>query len=157
MIFECDTGYYHNSALLAIECQEKGVWSAEIPTCDPISCGSPLSFSGATHTSSNTNRFGDEVHYTCDYGFRGSGGVLRCTANGSWIGEIKCQKVLCSNPGNIFDSKAAGLSSFDIDSTLEFRCNEDEKNAGRINRTCVLGADGKTAHWTGNLLCGGKL
>lgn len=70
------------------ECLDSGVWSAPLPLCELITCGSPgIPIAGVLFYSNMT--VGSIASYSCVEGFRLEGEQDRiCFNNGSWSGNV---------------------------------------------------------------------
>ena len=83
----CSDGFRLNGDSIR-ECLDSGLWSAPLPLCELITCGSPgIPIAGVLFYSNMT--VGSIASYSCVEGFRLEGEQDRiCFNNGSWSGDV---------------------------------------------------------------------
>uniref|UniRef100_UPI00358E4E79 sushi, von Willebrand factor type A, EGF and pentraxin domain-containing protein 1-like isoform X2 n=1 Tax=Myxine glutinosa TaxID=7769 RepID=UPI00358E4E79 len=137
VIFKCQEGFELKGPAL-IECGMNGRWSADFPSCVPVSCGPPLA---AANSSVSIGSFflGDQIIYTCHPGFIMNGHAkLTCTATGKWQPLFpQCHPIRCGVPPPIPNTVMTG-GAFTFNSRVYYRCLEGYTlNKGVAWRTCL--------------------
>ena len=86
--YRCLPGY-QTSREDTVRCSEEGVWisaTGQLPTCDPIDCGPPVTNMQIVAGSEFT--FGSTLTLTCPEGMRASGpSRVTCSSVGVWSPE----------------------------------------------------------------------
>ncbi|XP_041063832.1 L-selectin-like isoform X1 [Carcharodon carcharias] len=115
-----------------LECGASGEWSAPIPNCEVVKCGSlVIPGQGKMDCShpTGTFRYNSTCDFSCAEGFvlRGSD-RLECGASGEWSAPIpSCEVVKCGNlaiPGQGKMNCSHLTGTFSYNSTCDFSCAE---------------------------------
>nr|XP_057906606.1 complement decay-accelerating factor transmembrane isoform-like isoform X1 [Doryrhamphus excisus]XP_057906608.1 complement decay-accelerating factor transmembrane isoform-like isoform X1 [Doryrhamphus excisus] len=154
MTFTCTSGFMLDGPQ-QITCGPSGQWEPKPPRCltslSQGGCGTP-----ANIKNSNTNladRFitrttfapGEQVHYTCDVGYRPVGGSrYRTCVRGQWTPLLlKCERKLCGSAGEIKNGYFI-YSGVEFGDTATAHCDEGFQLVGRSTRNCMsFGWDGR--------------
>ncbi|XP_067846631.1 P-selectin-like [Heptranchias perlo] len=127
-----------------LECGASGEWSAPIPNCEAVKCGSleipGQRFKNCSHPIGDFS-YNSTCDFSCAKGFelRGSD-RLKCGATGEWSAPIpNCEAVKCDVPkisrnGNMNCSHPMG--NFSYNSTCDFGCVEGFSLNGSVNLQC---------------------
>ncbi|KAL0970174.1 hypothetical protein UPYG_G00238360 [Umbra pygmaea] len=137
--YMCDVGFSLNSGDPKRVCQGDGLWGkGPAPRCDVISCDPPQDISHGFLNGSSFN-YDDVVEYVCFDGYEVVGDpILRCTAQGQWIGTVpECRPCLCTPPvlkyGVVLGRDHA------CGDQVSFHCGEGYKVLGPTVATCEKG------------------
>ncbi|KAE8294240.1 P-selectin CD62 antigen-like family member P Granule membrane protein 140 [Larimichthys crocea] len=90
--FDCNEGFWLRGASV-ITCNNSGLWSQELPTCQPVQCEAiralPLHLSlNCSHPLGNFT-FGSQCLFTCKEGFSLNGKeALSCSSTGFWSHSV---------------------------------------------------------------------
>ena len=89
--FHCNQGFKLIGSP-SIMCGATGKWIGRVPTCDVVSCDSPLVPKDGS-LRSRSNRYSSTVEFSCDEGYILEGSaVLQCEDTGYWNGtEPRCK------------------------------------------------------------------
>ncbi|XP_060890783.1 P-selectin-like [Labrus mixtus] len=86
--FECNEGF-RLKGKQSLTCNTSGHWSQDLPTCQPVQCGTPRALSlilsmNCSHPLGDYS-FGSQCNFTCKEGFSLKGTeVLFCSSGGLW-------------------------------------------------------------------------
>uniref|UniRef100_A0A8B9HXL3 Sushi, von Willebrand factor type A, EGF and pentraxin domain-containing protein 1 n=1 Tax=Astyanax mexicanus TaxID=7994 RepID=A0A8B9HXL3_ASTMX len=135
--YECDVGYtlIGNPSLV---CRGDGLWDDPPPRCDIVTCDPPEDISHGFLNGSSFN-FDDLVEYICFPGYEIAGSpILRCTADGTWIGEVpQCRPCMCNPP--VLKFGAVLGRDHTCGASIWFRCDEGYKTLGPTEAVCDKG------------------
>ncbi|CAL4186175.1 unnamed protein product [Meganyctiphanes norvegica] len=149
--FECNTGYKLVGAT-QVSCLDTGIWSAEIPMCQRVSCGPPNSHPMNTEPLPFMKfLYSDQLVYKCkaNYVPKGESNLTTtCGADGKWTHAPEgCEPVSCDLP-NVYPDNTVleTLGPFLYLDPLVYKCKENyiPKGEGNLSTTC--GAGGKWTH-----------
>ncbi|XP_051788972.1 E-selectin-like isoform X2 [Erpetoichthys calabaricus] len=126
-----------------LKCTASGQWSANIPQCKAIKCGSLQTIDNGFINCSNPNEHlvhNSTCQFSCGEGFVLEGAShLQCTASGQWSGETPACKVnQCSELTRPLNGEMActhPISSFSFGTACSFECEEGYrlKGSGKIS------------------------
>ena len=93
--YYCDKGFVL-SGLNNASCLHNGMWSSDIPSCEPITCIIPEEIPNGNVTFTSV-KFGATAAYVCDDGYDIIGpSNVTCGANGNWSDSPPiCQRTRC--------------------------------------------------------------
>lgn len=135
--YECDEGYALNGVPTRI-CQSDGLWDKPEPRCDIISCDPPEDISHGFLNGSSFN-YGDVVEYMCFDGYEVLGDpVLRCSAQGSWVGTVpRCKPCICSPPTLKYGAVLG--QDHTCGDRVHFQCDDGYRLLGPSQAICEKG------------------
>nr|XP_014341913.1 PREDICTED: CUB and sushi domain-containing protein 1-like [Latimeria chalumnae] len=137
--YSCSTGYQLSHPAV-LTCEGNGVWRGEIPQCQPVFCGDPgTPAEGRLNGKSFTYR--SEVSFQCNPSYILVGSSRRiCQADGIWSGIqptcIDPENNLCKNPGTPHYGIQNSSQSYEVGSTVFFKCRKGYHIQGSTSRTC---------------------
>lgn len=142
--YRCDKGYVVVGATMR-NCLSNGTWSAEVPTCKFVDCGSPDSIEpGIFRLLSNKTSYGATVAYECDPNWKVEGKFRRfCQENGTWSGPPpKCIQITCADLSTLPGWGASSGMRVDqgprtVDSVATYSCLEGFSLVGGSTRKCL--------------------
>jgi hypothetical protein len=135
--YTCITGYEivgHSERT----CLANKTWSMEEPQCQRVECPSLANIShGLIFVKSLY--YGQNVTYTCHYGYRLIGKSMRvCQLNKTWTEEEPvCERILCPVLSPPVGGKLS-VSSYTVGGNVTFECTEDYMLEGVGNSTCLI-------------------
>ncbi|KAG2461450.1 LYAM3 protein, partial [Polypterus senegalus] len=111
--FSCGEGFVLEGAS-HLQCTASGQWSANIPQCKAIKCGSLQTIDNGFINCSNPDEelvYNSTCQFSCEEGFVLEGAShLQCTASGQWSGETPACKDLHLPPASIQDTATVCLA-----------------------------------------------
>ncbi|XP_072543610.1 sushi, von Willebrand factor type A, EGF and pentraxin domain-containing protein 1 isoform X2 [Salminus brasiliensis] len=135
--YECDIGYTLTGNPNLV-CRGDGLWDDPPPRCDIVTCDPPEDISHGFLNGSSFN-FDDLVEYVCFPGYEITGSpVLRCTAEGTWLGEVpQCRPCVCKPPVLTFGAVLG--RDHTCGASVWFLCDEGYKTLGPTEAVCDKG------------------
>ncbi|XP_078667358.1 uncharacterized protein LOC144909170 [Branchiostoma floridae x Branchiostoma belcheri] len=86
--FSCDHGYELDGSTSAT-CQGDGTWSANVPTCNVVSCPNLLAPPNGSLSPVGSNTYLDVVTFSCDQGYELDGSTsATCQGDGTWSASV---------------------------------------------------------------------
>ncbi|XP_067846628.1 L-selectin-like [Heptranchias perlo] len=151
--FSCAKGFeLHGTDRL--ECGASGEWSAPIPNCEAVKCGSleipRQGFMACSNPIGNFS-YNSTCDFSCDEGFelRGSD-RLECGASGEWSApNPNCEAVQCGkleNQDQVIVTCSNPIAPFSYNSTCDFSCPEGFALSGSSRSKCKT-----TGQWTASM------
>ncbi|KAM6457111.1 zona pellucida sperm-binding protein 3 receptor-like isoform 1-T1 [Liasis olivaceus] len=150
----CNTGYeYIPGRTSVIKCLLSGHWLMTPELCQGRRCPTPHIENGRI-VSLNDLRFGDQVTFACDYGFRIIGeSTLQCVLKSGrvdWNREVpQCQRIPCDRPPFISNGRydSSPSDEYDAGSVVIYRCDADYTLIGNSTISCTVAANGVDGMW----------
>ncbi|XP_067893580.1 P-selectin-like [Heterodontus francisci] len=149
-VFSCAKGFELRGSD-RLECGASGEWSAPIPNCKAVKCGSLMipgqGIMACSHPIGNFS-YNSTCDFSCAEGFelRGSD-KLECGASGEWSAPIPhCEAVQCENLENqeqVTMTCSNPIVPFIYNSTCDFNCPEGFALSGSSRIKCEA-----TGQWT---------
>ncbi|XP_017574246.1 sushi, von Willebrand factor type A, EGF and pentraxin domain-containing protein 1 isoform X1 [Pygocentrus nattereri] len=135
--YECDVGYILTGNPTLV-CRGDGLWDDPPPRCDIVTCDPPEDISHGFLNGSSFN-FEDVVEYVCFLGYEIVGSpILRCAAEGSWLGEVpECRPCMCNPP--VLKFGAVLGRDHTCGASVWFRCDDGYKILGPTEAVCDKG------------------
>nr|XP_033818059.1 complement factor H isoform X2 [Geotrypetes seraphini] len=96
--FECDSPIHKLSGPNEIYCLKTGEWSADVPSCEVISCQEPSISNGKILSRLQKKQYEnrERIQYECNSGYKHeSRGYSECTENG-WNPAPSCIEIVCN-------------------------------------------------------------
>ncbi|KAL9989290.1 hypothetical protein ACROYT_G003823 [Oculina patagonica] len=137
--YTCDTGFVLQGSIV-IECLKNRTWSAEVPLCKVVDCGSLPDPAHGRKTRETKTTFGGRADFICKkkrYSLIGSRSRL-CQADGKWSGTTAVCKAPCSDPGKPTGGRRIG-NNFRHRKQVTFRCSKSLKIQGPRRIICFDG------------------
>lgn len=152
--FTCEEGYVIEGESQA-QCLETGNWSAVLPTCKPVSCGTPPLPPNVQRPSDSSKLlvYRDKLSYRCQEGYIMRGDLtIKCLQNGQWSQvQGQCSKISCGRPRVNTDGAVVLGRSFYYRDKVVYRCPPGTVANGTAVMTCL--GDGS---WSGAPFCMSK-
>ncbi|XP_071491017.1 LOW QUALITY PROTEIN: sushi, von Willebrand factor type A, EGF and pentraxin domain-containing protein 1-like [Diadema antillarum] len=134
--YSCYMGYVLVGNRVRV-CQATALWSEVVQSCEPISCGMPVTPPHSTVMTFNTSLNGI-ARYRCDMGYRLVGAhTRRCTQGGEWSGAVpECVPVTCPTPTSIENGDIITFGRMQFLDHIHYRCHPGHKIQGDVRRVC---------------------
>ncbi|XP_066289116.1 P-selectin-like [Branchiostoma lanceolatum] len=137
--FSCNQGYELDGAA-SVTCQADREWSAPVPTCSPVQCGTLTAPAHGTLSAADATTYQDVVQVICEHGYELDGASsVTCQADGAWSESLPtCQAVQCATPMAPENGALSpeGADSFDYKDEVTFSCNPGYDLEGSSSVTC---------------------
>ncbi|XP_064624477.1 CUB and sushi domain-containing protein 3-like [Lineus longissimus] len=128
------------------QCQTSGRWTGDPPKCQEILCPPPPVPAYGTMSLTNGYRVNSNATYTCNDGFKLSGGIhRRCLKSGLWSGKTpSCQEIHCGTPDKPANGSMYMSDGDRMNSKATYNCDDDYQLNGNSVRECL-----STGTWSG--------
>jgi len=101
----CDTGYYIADNVTERVCDQKDVWSGDIPICEIVQCSRPSVENGVIASNLTSFNYSEEIKIECNKGYeilKGSA-IRTCQDDGTWgPQQLTCDKITCNDTSDVF-------------------------------------------------------
>ncbi|KAL5509568.1 hypothetical protein EMCRGX_G004959 [Ephydatia muelleri] len=136
LTFTCGAGYAPAGDTNVVTCNSLGYWQPYNPNCTVV-CPSLVFQPSYTHISTQQNRPGTVVTFSCDLGYTLVGGPsVTCRGDGTWSTSIpQCQENLCPPLTLPIHVNASTLNNH-LNVTVTFKCNTGYSLVGNAMTTC---------------------
>ncbi|KAG8196129.1 hypothetical protein JTE90_007865 [Oedothorax gibbosus] len=147
VVFSCPIGFKLAGAPF-LKCLKTANWSEPTPTCNPISCKSPVSPVNGRVLDSGRYLAGDFVQYTCNAGHVLVGeSVAICTDHGVWSQPPPLCKAACEFPGEPSNGQVIPTKfHYEIGEVVMVGCHPGFRVLGYQQLRCT-----SSSHWSGPL------
>ncbi|XP_014669248.1 PREDICTED: sushi, von Willebrand factor type A, EGF and pentraxin domain-containing protein 1-like isoform X2 [Priapulus caudatus] len=139
--YSCNLGYTLEGRGKLV-CRENGVWDANPPSCERVTCGKPAHVPYAIVTGDKF-AFGDSLTYECTHGYRTDGSFrIQCLPSGKWTTPTpRCVAVTCQLPNVDDGTLIYATEPISIGDGVMLTC-EPGYVAGNETASATCGADG---------------
>ncbi|XP_042878589.1 sushi, von Willebrand factor type A, EGF and pentraxin domain-containing protein 1-like isoform X2 [Penaeus japonicus] len=148
--FGCEKGYFLRGQAKAI-CNESGVWSAQVPTCEPVRCVDPVVPPNAEVPPSAPSAYvyQERVHFRCKEGHLMRGKLSStCLETSQWSPVSgQCSRISCGRP-KVKEGGVVVRGRYYYQDRVVYRCPSGKVPNGTKVLTCK--ADGT---WSGAAAC----
>ncbi|KAM4663143.1 beta-2-glycoprotein 1 [Discoglossus pictus] len=153
--YSCNEGYMLHGSNKSM-CTERGTWSGQPPTCEPITCPPPPTpefgkVSFYIPREANVSSYLDVVKYEClpHYALFGNETAI-CGDNGNWSALPECRDVKCNRPTEIANGfmTYSPHRKYDYGEHVTYGCKPTYVLEGPRNSSC-----GKYGEWTTKPSC----
>ncbi|XP_076821429.1 uncharacterized protein LOC143468237 isoform X2 [Clavelina lepadiformis] len=145
--YTCNPGFYVSSGDFERKCTGGGTWDGDIPSCQRITCGNPLTsiqLMGGGVASGLPGPFyvGHEITIQCSSGRRILGsGKMTCLESGLWSGEdtvcdIIDNEIRCPHPCIPINGRLTQGGNFSVGNFVEFECDPGYVMVGEARQEC---------------------
>ncbi|XP_074650374.1 sushi, von Willebrand factor type A, EGF and pentraxin domain-containing protein 1-like [Tubulanus polymorphus] len=141
--YVCDTGYKFTSTNIA-PCVGVNNW--QLPTCNPVDCGTPTITDGKAVYTATT--FGSTATFSCNSGFTMIGiSPVTCLSDATWSSKPTCQSNGCRTPP-VVQKASCHYTSQQTGATATYKCEVGYKIVGSPQVQCQA-----NSQWTAAPTC----
>nr|XP_039254928.1 P-selectin-like [Styela clava] len=145
--FQCGHGFYVGGET-TITCLTNHVWSAEMPSCIPVTCPNLVGFNHGRSECSLHNNIGSVCRFDCSNGYKITGANSAVcqfdksnSTFGRWSkdGHPKCERIKCPSQQLSPEGGTVSCSNKNyFGSICHFECGEEYEMIGEDQITCKL-------------------
>ena len=146
--YYCESGYDLVGSEIRT-CLSTSEWSADNPSCQPVSCDHPPGLQNGYFVTNGTTYLSTAI-YKCNCGFNLTGNdVKTCQANKTWSNTSQnCKRVFCGQPPRIEHGSYVGVN-WTFESTVQYVCDKGYVINGTRGIVCEADTSWSTRPLTG--------
>ncbi|XP_061094296.1 complement factor H-like isoform X2 [Conger conger] len=93
--FDCETDKEKRVGEKQIHCTETGEWSANVPTCEDVTCKLPDIINGRVTNEKNIYEKDDILLFACNEGYTPVGRASSTCTQHDWMPKPQCEETVC--------------------------------------------------------------